>query len=78
VRTRELRGRIDDAMRGGASVAQVDAQIIRGHGLDDENEAAMWLYARSWEHGRYGYAARQAAIARAARDTHVVGDRVAA
>jgi hypothetical protein len=69
----ELRGRIDGALRGGATLSQVDAQVIRPRGLDDESEAAMWMYARASEQGQRAYAARQAATARAARDTRVLG-----
>jgi hypothetical protein len=71
--TGELRGRIDAAMRAGTSLNQIDGHIIRPQGLNDESEGAMWLYARSWEQGRRGYLARQAATARAARDAHPVG-----
>jgi hypothetical protein len=68
----EVRGRIDAAIRGGASVDQVDAQIIRPRGLDDESEAWMWMYALLSEQGHRAYAARQSATARAARDMRVV------
>lgn len=71
--TRGLRAQVDGAMRAGASLDEVDAGVIRGHRLDEDSAAALWLYARSWEHGRYGYQARQAGLARAARQVLVAG-----
>lgn len=65
---RELQHRVEGAMRAGASVDRVDAEIIRPSQLDDERQAAAWLYARSLASERAEYAARQAMTVRHARE----------
>jgi hypothetical protein len=73
--TKLLQRRVQDVMRAGASLEQVDAQIGSRSELDDENQAAMWLSANAvQEPGRQRYAARRAATAMRARDaTPTVG-----
>jgi hypothetical protein len=65
---RELQHRVEGAMRAGASVDQVEAEIIRPSQLDDERKAAVWLYARSLALERSEYAARQALTVMRARE----------
>lgn len=71
----ELQRRVQDAMRAGASLDQVDEQIIQRSALDDEHQAAMWLSAHAFQDpGRQRYAARRTATAMRARDvTSAVG-----
>jgi hypothetical protein len=59
-----LRQRIEGAMRAGASLDQVEAQIIGPSDLDEGEEAALWLYAHACQEGRGRYAAGQASLRR--------------
>ena len=65
---RELQHRVEGAMRAGASVDRVDAEIIRPSQLDNERQAALWLYACSLASERSEYAARQALTVIRARE----------
>jgi hypothetical protein len=48
----ELQGKVRARVRRGKSLEEIEAAIIDSSPLDEDQRAALWLYAWSWVSGR--------------------------
>jgi hypothetical protein len=48
----ELQGKIRARIDRGGSLEEIEATIIDSSALDEDQRAALWLYAWSWVSGR--------------------------